>query len=146
MKEFSLSKALEDPSGPFARQLLARAKGGRPRKIQDPEAITALRAMRDKGTRPKEMALLAGVSEATIYRYLNQYDDPPPPKCRVCKWLEAQEDSQDLISAVNQWIRKGSHQSELFNTLKSNGLPVGRATFDNHAHQCVKEQTHVASR
>jgi hypothetical protein len=43
-------------------------KGGRPRKIDDADAIKA-RNLREKGISPIDIAKMLGVSRATVYRY-----------------------------------------------------------------------------
>jgi DNA invertase Pin-like site-specific DNA recombinase len=44
-------------------------KGGRPRKVDEADAIKA-RSLRDKGVMTTDIAKMLGVSRATIYRYL----------------------------------------------------------------------------
>jgi DNA invertase Pin-like site-specific DNA recombinase len=45
-------------------------KGGRPRKVDDADAIKA-RSLRDKGINATDIAKMLGVSRATVYRYLS---------------------------------------------------------------------------
>jgi DNA invertase Pin-like site-specific DNA recombinase len=44
-------------------------KGGRPRKVDDADAVKA-RSLRDKGITATDIAKMLGVSRATVYRYL----------------------------------------------------------------------------
>ncbi|GFG87755.1 recombinase family protein [Mycolicibacter algericus] len=46
-------------------------KGGRPRKVDDADAVKA-RGLRDKGISATDIAKMLGVSRATVYRYLTQ--------------------------------------------------------------------------
>ena len=44
-------------------------KGGRPRKVDDADAVKA-RSLRDRGVAATDVAKMLGVSRATVYRYL----------------------------------------------------------------------------
>ena len=44
-------------------------KGGRPRKVDDADAVKA-RSLRDRGVGATDIAKMLGVSRATVYRYL----------------------------------------------------------------------------
>ncbi len=45
-------------------------KGGRPRKVDDADAVKA-RQLRDKGITATDIAKMLGVSRATVYRHLS---------------------------------------------------------------------------
>jgi DNA invertase Pin-like site-specific DNA recombinase len=45
-------------------------KGGRPRKLDDADAAKA-RQLRQKGITATDIAMMLGVSRATVYRYLS---------------------------------------------------------------------------
>jgi DNA invertase Pin-like site-specific DNA recombinase len=46
-------------------------KGGRPRKVDDADAVKA-RSLREKGITASDIAKMLGVSRATVYRYLSE--------------------------------------------------------------------------
>jgi predicted DNA-binding protein (UPF0251 family) len=154
MKEISLDETLCKRSGSTFNPAVVKSRTGRQRKIQDTDTIATIRRMKAGGASPRDIAQLLGVSNATVYRYLNQYDlqtgddkvaliddlhnlrkqiDHPP--CRVCHWLTNQD--QESQDETDSWIRDGLSRKTLFRALKANGLPVSETTFRHHAHECV---------